>query len=228
MSIRRAQTTRTTSAIAISAALGLALVGCSGNADDDEASSATLSPDQSASAEETTTEPDEETPSADESDGADASNVDDVDLADHTFDLNWTDALDQAKEEFDGDVSKIELEVEGEAYVYKVELLSDKQKFEYQIDANSGDVVEQDTDDFSDDKVKTEREKNAIDLDNVIDVEDAMQTALGERDGRVTEWKLEGKSSGPRYEFDIENSDGTDDVEIQVDAVSGDLMSRDD
>ncbi len=225
MSIRRAHTTRTSSAIAISAVLALALVGCSGDADDDASSPESV---QSSAAGDTTDSDEDTSSPADDSENADSTKVDEMDLATHTFDLRWSDALDRARGEFGGDISKIELEVEDNVYAYKVELMSDEQKFEYQIDANTGDVLEQETEDFSSDKVKTERKAKAIDITKVVDLEHAMETALAEQDGRVTEWKLEGTSSGPVYEFDIVKNGSTDDVEVKIDALSGDVLPSDD
>lgn len=227
MSIRRAHPTRISSAIAISAVLGLVVAGCSSN-DDDASSPSAPSSVETTEQQDTESESKSEESSTSETPDNSAVNAEEIDLADHTFDLRWSDALDQARAEFGGDVSKIELELEGKAYAYKVELVSDDQKFEYQIDANTGEVLEQETEDFSSDKVKTERKAKAVDITKVVDLDHAMETALAEQDGRIKEWKLEGSSSGPRYEFDIEKVGSTDDVEIKIDALSGDLLPSDD
>lgn len=212
-------------------ALSAALVGCSGDSTDDN------SPDSGEAQTQTTPGNDQEATSPDDATGAqeptsqspgggDETDINKIDLASQKFDLTWQDALDQANEIFDGDVSKIELEVENGVYAYKIELLSDTQEFEYEINANTGEVLDQETDDLDQDEVETERQNKAIDLSQVVSVENAMQTALGEQDGRVKEWKIEGKSSGPRYEFDIEQPGSTSDVEIEVDAISGEIVQR--
>ena len=166
--------------------------------------------------------------SATESGSADASGP--IDLANHQFPVSWQDALQKAQDKFDGDVSKIELEQSDTGdYEYKVELLSDQQKYAAQVDANSGDVIDEKTDDFDQDKVGTEREQKSIDMDSVVSLEDAMKTATGAQDGRVNKWKLEGKESGPQYEFDIDKTDNPQDGdrEVQVDAKSGDVIQQD-
>ena len=233
MRIRTARRTARVSVIGASLALSAALVGCSGDSTDDNSPDSgetqtqttpgndqgSTPPEGSADDETNAEEPTSESPG-----GGDETDVNKVDLADQKFDLTWQDALDQASEKFDGDVSKIELEVENGVYAYKIELLSDTQEFEYEINANTGDVLDEETDDLDQDEAKTERQNKSIDLDQVVSVEDAMTTALGEQDGRVKEWKLEGKSSGPRYEFDIEQSGSTSDVEIEVDAISGEIV----
>lgn len=231
MRIQKARRTARVSVVGAALALSAALVGCSGDSTDDNSpetgeTRTTPGNDESMTSPEGSTSDGESSPqeSSSDSGGGDETDVNKVDLANQKFDLTWKDALDKAKDNFDGDVSKIELEVEGKVYAYKIELLSDTEKYEYEIDANTGDVLEQETDDLDKDEVKSERKNHSIDLDKVISVEDAMKTALGEQDGRVKEWKIEGKTAGPRYEFDIEKSGSTDDVEIKVDAISGDII----
>lgn len=153
-----------------------------------------------------------------------------IDLADHKFPVSWQDALKKAQGKFDGDISKIELE-QGDTgnYEYKIELLSDQQKYAMQVDANSGDVISEKTDDFDKDKVGSERQKKRVDMDNIVSLQDAMDAAKGAHDGPINKWKLEGKDSGAQYEFDIDKSDNPhgDDYEVQVDAKSGKVTQRD-
>lgn len=153
-----------------------------------------------------------------------------VDLAEHQFPVSWQDALKKAQDKFDGDISKIELEQSDTGtYEYKIELLSDRQKYAMQVDANSGDVISEKTDDFDEDKIGTERQKKRIDMDNVVSLDDAMDAAKGTHDGPINKWKLEGKDSGAQYEFDIDKSDNPrgDDYEVQVDAKSGKVTQQD-
>ena len=172
------------------------------------------------------TMPGTESPSA--SGSADASGP--MDLANHEFPVSWQDALKKAQDKFDGDVSKIELEPSDTGnYEYKIELLSDQQKYAAQVDANSGDVVNEKTDDFDGDKVGTERQQKRIDMDSVVSLDKAMDAAKGAHDGPINKWKLEGKESGPQYEFDIGKSDNPQDgdYEVQVDAKTGEVTQQD-
>lgn len=178
-----------------------------------------MAPDQSpgmqtpAAAAETysATMPGTENPSA--SGSADASGP--IDLSNHEFPVSWQDALQKAQDKFDGDVSKIEL-------------LSDQQKYAMQVDANSGDVANEKTDDFDGDKVGTERQQKRIDMDSVVSLDEAMDAAKGAQDGPINKWKLEGKESGPQYEFDIDKSDNPQDgdYKVQVDAKTGKVTQQ--
>ena len=150
-----------------------------------------------------------------------------VDLSQHTFPVSWQDALKKAQDRFSGDVAKVELEKrEGGGYEYKIELRSDTQKYAVQVDAESGKIVSEKTDDESDGD--TERQEKSVDLDEVVDLDKAMDAAQQARSGAVTAWKIEGTSGGPQYEFDITDPQNTrEDHEVQVDARSGKVTQQD-
>lgn len=151
------------------------------------------------------------------------------DVIDHDFDVSWQDALDQARDHFDGDVTKIELEQADQGiYEYKIELMSDTEKFALEVDAESGDEIGEKHDSFDADKQGSERKEKRVDVDQVISLSDAADAARQVHDGPVNKWKLEGKSSGPQYEFDITKGDSDDngddsdeDWEVQIDAKTG-------
>lgn len=152
-----------------------------------------------------------------------------IDLADHKFPVSWQDALKTAQDKFDGEVSKIELEQSDTGtWEYKIELLSDTQKYAMQEDANSGEVLAEKTDDFDGDKIGSERQKKRLDMADVVSLDEAMNAALGTHDGPINKWKLEGKDSGAQYEFDIDKNDNPqgDDYEVQVDAKSGKVTQQ--
>src|SRR5690625_3598284 len=130
-----------------------------------------------------------------------------TDLTKKQFDIAWQDAMDQARDEFDGDVNKIELEPNDAGnYVYKIELLSDTQKFALQVDANSGDTVNKKTEDLDSDERGTERREERINLDKVIPLKKAMKAALDVQNGPVNKWKLEGDRGGDRKSTRLNSS----------------------
>src|SRR5699024_7886052 len=158
----------------------------------------------------------------------DQQNQSSTDLTKQEFDVAWQDALDDARDEFDGDVNKIELEPNDAGnYVYKIELLSDTQKFAMQVDANSGETVNKKTEDLESDERGTARREERIDLQKVIPLNKARKAASDVQDGPVNKWKLEGDRGGAQYEFDIGTSDG-EDREVQSDATSGDVIQDED
>ncbi|WP_129661238.1 PepSY domain-containing protein [Rothia uropygialis] len=189
-------------AAGVSVVFALALTGCGADdASDDQGSSSPTSANASASSGST------------------------EDLATKKFPVSWNDALKTAQGKFDGDVSKIELEPNPSGkYEYKIELLSDQQKYAIQIDAESGDTVSEKTDDLDQEDIGTERDSDKIDVSNVMSLEDAMKKAKAVHDGPINKWKLEGKERGPQYEFDIDKSDGSGDNEVQIDAHSGETI----
>ncbi|WP_248499717.1 PepSY domain-containing protein [Tomitella gaofuii] len=152
-----------------------------------------------------------------------------VDLYTQTFPVSWQDAVAAARDKYAGDVSKIELEPsDAGRYGYKVEILSDTQKQTIELDAETGAELSSKTDDFDQDKVGSERRKNAIGLEQVIPLQQAMDTARDVHAGPINKWKLEGKSSGPQYEFDITKPGGSGDWEVQIDARDGTVRSTGD
>lgn len=157
-------------------------------------------------------------------------NVAQIDLAHHTFPVSAQDALGTARKNFDGTVTKIELEREGvnaqNIYVYKVELMSDTEKYAAQVSADSGAIVAEKKEPLDADEQGTERTKEAVNLDSAVPLNQAMDTASKARPGRIEKWKIEGKNNTAQYEFDIESPGTNDeDYEVQVDAYSGQLKT---
>ncbi|OUZ07245.1 hypothetical protein BHE97_17215 [Aeromicrobium sp. PE09-221] len=85
----------------------------------------------------------------------------------------------------------------------------------------------EETERFDDDD-RAEKAAEVVSVGDVVELDDAMGTALAEYDGRIVEWKLEGTSRGPRYQFDIRADGDSEDVEVSVDAVSGEFLGCDD
>ncbi|QBS39173.1 PepSY domain-containing protein [Nocardia sp. CS682] len=153
-----------------------------------------------------------------------------VDLAHHSFPVSPTDALNTAKKNFDGTLSKLELEREGvntrNTYVYKVEMLSDTEKYTIQLAADSGAVISEHKENLDADERGTERTRKAVDYDRAVPLNDAMATASKARSGPIEKWKIEGKDNSAQYEFDVQQPGATDDdYEVQVDAYSGQLKT---
>ncbi len=140
---------------------------------------------------------------------------------------SWEDAVEAARGSFDGEVNKIELEqAETGGLEYKVEQISTTQKYAVQYDASSLETLSEKTDELGDDAA--EKQGEAFDPANLIDLDEAAKTARDEVDGTITEWKAEGKDTGKViYEFDVlpkGASPGDEDREVQVDANDGTLV----
>lgn len=136
----------------------------------------------------------------------------------------WQDALKAAKQEFSGDVAKIELERQASGGLeYKVELISKDTEYAVQYDADSLNKLSDKRDDLDDDDA--EDRKETFDPDSVIDLDKAADAARQQQDGAIREWKIEGKDTGRvQYEFDIRPSGASNDTEVQIDAMDGSVV----
>ena len=152
---------------------------------------------------------------------------DSVDLASADVSLSWQDAVALAQDSFDGDLASIELDDSRDGLVYTIELVSADEEYETVIGADDESVISEETERIDDDD-RAEKAAETVALDEVVELDEAMETALTEYDGQVVEWKLEGTSHGPQYQFDIRADGDTEDVEVSVDALSGELLGRDD
>lgn len=140
---------------------------------------------------------------------------------------SWQDALEVAREDFDGKVDEIELErSEGGGLDYRVEQLSATTKHAVQLDVDSLDQVSVDTDGLGDDAAK--KQAQTFETDGLIGLEEAARTARGEVDGTITKRKVEGKDTGTViYELDVlpkGPAQGDQDREVQVDAEDGSIV----
>lgn len=223
-----------TAILTLAFATATVLAGCSGGTSDNEQSGApTVSESATQSSSETASPTASETstsaPASSSAASPTGSQGQGTDLAEAHFDTTWQEALDIAKENFSGDVSKIELEPnDAGRYSYKIELISDKEEYSAHIDANSGELITEDLDDLDSDEQGTERQEKRIDLDKVVSLDKAMDTARAEQSGPVTKWKLEGEATGPQYEFDINREGAQGDREVHVDAMSGKILPGED
>lgn len=214
-------------------ATALLVAGCSSDSDDTSSTTSqpvsnetTVGSEGEDTAEDSTTTSDD---SADDSTttSATADDTSPDDVVANPPEKTWKDALDAAKAEFDGDVTKIELEQRRSGGLeYKIELISSDTEFSIQFDADTLEVLSTDEDDLDDDA--DEERSKVFDPADMINLEEAAETARGEVDGVIEEWKIEGKDDGRvQYEFDIARDGESGDTEVQVDAKTGELLHDD-
>ena len=209
------------------AALTLGLAGCGGSdsgsgSDEDQNSPAASESapagsaeddDQSAATDDDKDDQDDDkTTSAQGSSGQGLSA--DADLAEDSPAISAEDAIKKAKEKVGGGtVHSIELDWDDkdEAWQYDVSVLDGKTDHDVDIDAETGKVVSEDTDD-ADDK------EQAIDLNDPMTFDDALKRAQKKSDGKLVSWKLEFDDDKQEYQFDFEK--GGEDTEVTVDTES--------
>ena len=71
------------------------------------------------------------------------------------------------------------------------------------------------------------REKTEfLNLDSVIQADEAMQVVIDEQQGQIEGWTLKKEDNVDIYEVELRLEDGSD-IEFKVDAQSGEILARD-
>jgi len=154
--------------------------------------------------------------SDDETDGAADDANDSQGIQGMTFSVSLDDAIDQFYETFgseDINISEIRFNHDDGRYLYEFEGWDGQYEYELDIDAETGEIVQQEQDDDDD-------SGDILDLEGIISPEEAMEAALdASGSGYVEEWGLEVEDGRTIYDIDVEG--GSDQ---QVDAQTGDVL----
>ena len=139
------------------------------------------------------------------------------------FDTSMEQAVDKFKETFpDAKITSIAIDKDSNNYVYEIEGFNDKNEVEISVDAMTGKIVKQDTDD-RDDVI----DDDVLELDGIITPQEAMKKALDKvGSGYAKEWELDSKDGKVYYEVDVEGSDKDND-DVHIDANTGDFIGFD-
>lgn len=152
----------------------------------------------------------------DETDGAADDANDSQGIQGMTFSVSLDDAIDQFYETFgseDINISEIQFNYDDGRYLYEFEGWDGQYEYELDIDAETGEIVQQEQDDDDD-------SGDILDLEGIISPEEAMEAALdASGSGYVEEWGLEVEDGRTIYDIDVEG--GSDQ---QVDAQTGDVL----
>lgn len=140
------------------------------------------------------------------------------------FDISLDDAIQIYNETHpDSSIESIDFDEDDGKYEYDFDGFDDTNEYELSIDATSGEAVDKDTDNDND----NDDDNDALNLDNIVSPQDAMTTALEEvGSGYVDGWQLDTENGLTVYEISIENSQD-DDVDIIINAATGEFMNRD-
>lgn len=191
--------------------LSLTLAGCSNSGDetDQAPTSGDPVPTQSDDSGSEGSSPDD---TAAQSAPAGSSDLpEDADLATASPQVTPEEAIAAAqKEAGDGTVHAIELDYDRRdgAWQYEVKILKDKTDFDIDVDAQTGEVVETEQD-------TTDDSEQAIDLNDPMPYDEALNLASEKGKGRLTSWKLESDDDRIEYQFDYD--DGGKESEVTVD-----------
>lgn len=133
------------------------------------------------------------------------------------FDKQTTKAIDKAKENFDGILESVSYEKDdGETY-YQVNLENKDEEYEVKFNAKDLKVIEEETDDDSDDDFK--RLEKAQDV-KVMSFKEAKELAEKGAEGKVDEWDYDVDDFD--YDFEI------DDKEVTINAKTGEIVEIED
>ncbi|MPV49024.1 peptidase [Pseudactinotalea sp. HY160] len=204
----------------VAAAAVLALAGCSDPSGDGSPTDTTQtasatpgqSPESSDATEPATGASDDATGDASGGSSTDATGRD-VDLATTEFSVSAQAALDTSREEIgaDGIVHGIELDYSSSrgAWIWEVNTLVDGTDHEVDINADTGEVVDHEQD-------STDDKEEAIDLNDPMTFEQALDLAHRKVEGPVRSWKLEWDDGVRAYQFDIGDLHNDQEVTVNV------------
>lgn len=191
--------------------IGLALAGCSGTSDDDAQESQAPAETQAADA----SEPSDEGSTDDaKTSGSELSK--DADLSKESPSTSAKDAVKTAQDKVkakDGVLHAIELDYDSDdgKWEYDVKIMDGKTDHKVVIDADSGKVVRDESED-SDDKEK------AIDLESPMTYDEAFDLAKKKGEGRLSGWKLEYDDGQREYQFDFDDKGTETEVTVNVES----------
>lgn len=186
------------------------------------------------------TSPDEETDESDEiqnddeEDNAESNTSDDKSEKDSGSSSNDTvsqddikheaqEAVDKAKESFDGKLIKVGLDHDENQWVYKVDLEQETEDYEAKLSVEDLSVINE--------SIETDDDKDSEDqfeYSQAVPAEEAVQTAIEEAGGssEIEGWELDKDDGRLEYKIELKNTDG-DDVDIKIDGESGEVIETD-
>ena len=123
----------------------------------------------------------------------------------------------------DGKVTKIELDREKSGDIYEVEVKSDGVEYDLDIDAKTGKVLRTEKDDNDkDDFDEDEDDKVIVPDGKFITEKAAIEIAMKQAKGTVTEVALD--EDDGRVIYEIEIKDDKYDYDFDIDAISGEVL----
>ena len=147
--------------------------------------------------------------------------------------LSKEEALEKVQTEFPGEVVEWELEREGNRKVYEIEIKGSDRHYELEIDADTGEVLKVEEEVFSNKKVsKADTSSNQSGeydseankkKDSILSVSEVEKIAQDLFEGKIEELELDEDDN--RYYYEVEMYSSTHEVEMDIDAYTGELLS---
>lgn len=147
-----------------------------------------------------------------------------ADLAQTAFPVSWTDALEVASKQFTGDPVSLSLEWKRTAYAYEVELVSDTESYEAVVNADTGEIMFEETEPESAADIAKKR-LGQFAPTQLVTPADAMAAAVGAQAGTVSQWEIDDENGVLTYEIEVDTPSG--DVDVRIDAQSAAVLEVD-
>lgn len=132
------------------------------------------------------------------------------------FQVSLEDAIQTFRDTFGENVNieQIEFDDDDGQYHYDLQGWDDQNEYEMEVDAESGDILDQSAESEED------PEEEALDIGSYVAPEEAMNAAAESANTDVVEgWTLDMEDGQALYEIDLEGAD-----DVDVDAVSGEVI----
>lgn len=143
------------------------------------------------------------------------------DTASGIYNREFQVSLDDATQMFydmfgeDATIDQIEFDEDDGVYEYNIDGWDQENEYELDINADTGDIIEENTESDSD-------QDDTLELEGIISPQEAMDIAVEEAGSEIVEdWTLEVDNGVTVYEVNFENADDDD---IVIDAASGDII----
>lgn len=147
-------------------------------------------------------------------------------------------AIDTANENFDGLVESVSYETDDGVTYYEVNLESETEEYEIELDADDLSVINEETEEENNNE-KSYNKLSEAHNEEAVSLDEAQEAALQEVDGEVTGWQYDVDDF--KYEFEINSNDNNHDdddddedendddgdVEVEIDAKNGDVVEID-
>lgn len=141
------------------------------------------------------------------------------------IDLGQTEALDKFDKQFpDKSIKSIDLKPDGNNYVYEIEGFDKEKEYTVTINAKNGEILRSHSEALDID----EQNEKSLNLNNIIDRNEATKIAEKHAGGTAKEWKLE--QDGNTAYWEVKVSDGTNSQDVKINAHKKDIVEteRDD
>jgi len=141
-------------------------------------------------------------------------------IQEYEFSTSLENARQIYREEVGGQnvsIEEIELDDDDGDYIYEIQGYSGNTEYDVDIDAESGEILETDSDE------EDNNDEEVLNLENIITPQEAMQSALEQSgSGYVNAWTLDVDDGNQAYDVEIE--DGSDQY---VDSETGEILASD-